>query len=74
MESSVTNKNLIKSIYICDKCGQSEMSPTGKVFLSNPPIYEHECKVCGTIKEFNKCYPTMSIVTDDFYEKDRKAR
>lgn len=38
MVCSTTNKNSIKNIYICDKCGKSDMKATGKVLFSNPPF------------------------------------
>lgn len=62
MVCSTTNKNSIKNIYICDKCGKSDMKPTGKVLFSNPPFFEHKCDECGYVKEFKSCYPVITII------------
>lgn len=66
MECSTNNNNILTSIYICDKCRQSQMNPTGRVLLINPPIYEHKCEMCGEVKEFRKCYPSTTIVTNAY--------
>lgn len=29
--------------YVCDKCGQGHMRPTGICLTSNPPHWPHEC-------------------------------
>lgn len=46
----------------CAKVGGGEYLPTGRVLLSNPPQYPHECNNCGEEKIFEKSYPTLEYV------------
>jgi DNA-directed RNA polymerase subunit RPC12/RpoP len=53
----------VKSIgikYICDTCGEGEMSPTGglKMFETNA-TYPHICERCGAEKDLLEKYPLI---------------
>ena len=45
--------------YYCDECQHGKMIPTGKVFMTHPPKYEHTCDTCDLIKTFKKQYPVL---------------
>lgn len=46
--------------YICDKCGNGEMFPTGISLTLMPPKYPHYCK-CGHVDTFSKIYPATEF-------------
>ncbi|MED1603656.1 hypothetical protein [Alkalihalophilus marmarensis] len=46
--------------YICDKCNEGEMLPTGKnKWLNEPPQIEHKCNKCRYIQNFKETYPLI---------------
>lgn len=48
--------------YICDKCKEGEMLPTGEnMWLSNPPKFPHRCNKCGFESAFIERYPTIKF-------------
>lgn len=49
------NSKLVE--YQCDECGDGKMLPTGNIFTSYPPLYEHKCNNCGFITNFRVQYP-----------------
>jgi len=56
----------IQYIMLCDECGNGEMMPTGVVLTSFPEQYQHVCNECGCVKTYNKQYPFIEYVADDF--------
>ena len=46
----------------CDTCGEGMMVPTGVMFPTNPPLYQHECSRCGVIEDFPQTYPYIRTV------------
>lgn len=47
--------------YICDKCGQGEMSPNGAINHEVTPIvYTHLCENCGEAADFPVQYPVLT--------------
>ena len=51
--------------YICDDCGIGEMNSTGVMLPVDPPIYEHECNNCKTVKNFKTIYPAIIFESSD---------
>lgn len=50
---------MVKINYICDACGEGEMTVSGSMCLmSNPPSYPHKCNKCGYEDSFQYYYPT----------------
>ncbi len=46
--------------YICDKCGNGEMTNLdGHMLMVYPPQYKHMCSFCGAEKHLEKKYPTV---------------
>lgn len=46
--------------YICDKCGDGEMLPTGKMkMFETHALYPHICNKCATEKDFIEKYPLI---------------
>lgn len=46
--------------YICDKCKEGEMLPTGNNdWATNPPQFEHACTFCNQIENFEEKYPLV---------------
>ncbi|WP_020469681.1 hypothetical protein [Zavarzinella formosa] len=43
----------------CDDCGIGEMTPTGIMFMTHPPQYQHKCDKCGTERTFDERYPKV---------------
>jgi hypothetical protein len=43
--------------YKCN-CG-GEMIPTGKMLMSNPPQFPHECKECREVVNLKEKFPTV---------------
>lgn len=48
--------------YICDKCEEGEMLPTGYSFTTNPPSYGHRCNKCGEIAYMRHTYPKIEYI------------
>jgi hypothetical protein len=54
------NKAIICAIrvrYVCDKCLEGDMRPTGETLLSDPPKFPHVCEACGHKGLFCVIYP-----------------
>lgn len=51
--------------YQCDACLMGNMIPTGNVFTTDPPKYEHACEVCGVHKGLDRTYPYSKITYKD---------
>ncbi len=45
--------------YVCDKCGQGTMRPTGIMLTMSPPKWGHKCNHCGELADLNQTYPTV---------------
>lgn len=45
--------------YVCDKCGIGHMELTGRMLLSDPPKWPHECTNCCAERTFDVKYPTV---------------
>lgn len=43
----------------CDLCGDGCYLPTGEMFPTNPPRYEHACETCKSLKSFSVEYPIV---------------
>lgn len=41
----------------CAQCSEGKMRPTGVMFFSNPPLYEHRCTDCDYVMGYRKSYP-----------------
>lgn len=50
--------------YVCDKCREGRMRPTGIFLSSNPPKFPHRCTSCGDEMVFSETYPTIHVMTD----------
>lgn len=50
--------------YVCDRCGQGRMRPTGMTLTSNPPQYPHACTACDARGTFLVIYPTVRFEPD----------
>lgn len=42
--------------YLCDNCLVGRMYPTGYLYDN---LIEHQCRHCGEIKNFDKCYDSL---------------
>jgi formylmethanofuran dehydrogenase subunit E len=47
--------------WICDKCGEAAVQPTGLIQPSNPPHYEHVCPSCQERVLLDKQYPHVTF-------------
>lgn len=49
---------------ICDNCG-GMMRFLGKQLPTNPPVYPHQCEVCGHGEQFKDIYPAIRYYSVD---------
>lgn len=56
----------LKHFMLCDECQIGQMLPTGVVLTSYPEQYQHKCNKCGCVKTYNKQYPFIEYVVDNF--------
>jgi len=45
--------------YHCDDCTHGRMYPTGNLWASDK--IEHQCNLCGSFQNFDKCYMSMWV-------------
>jgi hypothetical protein len=53
-------RKLVKTVQVdmaCGKCGNGVMRPTGRVLMSSPPWYVHECSNCKAWENYRQRYP-----------------
>lgn len=51
---------MFKKDMLCDRCGVGLMRPTGRIMLSSPPHYLHECPNCNNRRYYSVQYPYTS--------------
>ncbi len=63
MEKITKYMNLIKQIYYiyCDDC-ESELDPTGMVYMTYPQQYEYRCPQCQKVITTTTYYPWSEII------------
>jgi len=47
--------------YICDDCNSGLMEYTGTMLTVNPPLFQHKCNSCGSVKNLSQKYPNTII-------------
>lgn len=47
--------------YLCDKCDDGEMIPTGFMLTMDPPLFPHECSKCSHEQNFHDKYPKLIV-------------
>ena len=60
----LTEVKTYKAEYVCDKCNNGYMLPTGVILTSIPPQYPHKCSACGDVANLRKSYPAFVTKTD----------
>ena len=46
--------------FICDRCHQGRMRPTGHGTGTEPVVHEHACSECGAVMLMTAVYPYFS--------------
>ena len=45
--------------YICEKCKNGVMMPTGMKTTEEPPKFQHKCSACGDLQLLDRTYPAI---------------
>lgn len=55
---------VVKKEYKCPEC-ENYMEHNGRVFMVNPPIYEHICKNCENVERLREQYPKIEAIENE---------
>jgi len=54
----------------CDECGKGNMRPTGRVFLTHPAQFQHQCDACHVWGTYQHQYPYIKHAPIDGVDTD----
>lgn len=65
-----TQVNTYEVKYKCNKCNEGYMIPSGFVYTTNPPKFQHICDNpnCGNIVTLDKAYPYIEYESQNSRE------
>lgn len=56
----------INTVYVCDngECASVEVEFTGRILMSHPPQYVHQCPICKRQYNLTKKYPLIEYIEE----------
>lgn len=64
MSETRTPRRPISVDYTCDECDAGQMRSTGITLTVSPPIFPHQCDMCGRMDNFRVSYPYIEYVNE----------